>query len=115
MKKERILKSINQTGLLTYNDNAEFELHNENIGFVNITKVLDEAYDLEENVLVYINITRVGSDRLLFDEDGILTKKTDTDGVLSYYICGTNLDYTLFYNTDEILNIEMKVKMREKG
>ena len=114
MKKERILKSINQTGLLlTYNDHAEFELHNEK-GFLNITKILDESYNSEENILVYMNVMKVGSDRSIFEEDGGLTKKVDTDNILSYHICGNNLDHVLFYNTDEILDIEMKVKVREK-
>lgn len=115
-KKERFLKAYSGTGYLVYNDEAEFEIHRILNGAKkvdNITCILDEAYcpDIDSKVLVHTKIMKDG--KLLFDEDGRLEKKIDKDGILSYFICGNNLDYLLFYNTDEFLDISIRVRVRE--
>lgn len=109
----RIIKSFSGVGTLKYNDNAEYELHMDNGKVINITGILDEAYD--ENILVYIKIINILKDKIIFEEDGKLTKKKDSDGIFSYHVCGMNLDYLLFYNTDEKLDITIKVKVKDKG
>jgi hypothetical protein len=94
---------MNLLGLLDMNDDGEFELEDE-IGIVNITKLLESIHTSKE--LVYIEIMRGNS--LIFQEDGSVLKKLDKDGIMSFHICGVNLDFILFYNTGEILEITLK-------
>lgn len=94
---------INLFGLLTMNDDGEFELEDET-GIVNITKLLENIYTLKE--LVYIKIMRGSS--LIFQEDGSVLKKLDKDGIMSFHVCGANLDFILFYNAGETLEITLK-------
>lgn len=94
---------INLLGLLDMNDDGEFELEDE-IGIVNITKLLESIHTSKK--LVYIEIMRGNS--LIFQEDGSVLKKLDKDGIMSFHVCGVNLDFILFYNTGEILEITLK-------
>ncbi len=107
-----VIKSFSGAGILKYNDNADFELHIDSGQVVNITGILDEAY--AENILVYAKVVRVLEGVILFEEDGRLEKRFDSDGILSYHICGLNLDHLLFYNTDDILDITIEVKVRNR-
>jgi hypothetical protein len=95
---------INLFGLLDMNDDGEFELEDEIIGKVNITKLLESIHT--SKTLVYVEIMRGNS--LIFQEDGSVLKKKDKDGIMSFHICGANLDYILFYNTGEVLEITLK-------
>lgn len=108
----RVIKSFSDVGILKYNDNADFELHIDSGKVVNITGILDEAY--AENILVYAKIIKALESRILFEEDGKLCKKLDSDGIMSYHICGMNLDHLLFYNTDDIIDITLEVKVRNR-
>ncbi len=107
-----LIKSFSGAGILKYNDNADFELHMDGGKVVNITGILDEAYG--DNILVYAKIIKALESRIIFEEDGKLCKKLDSDGVLSYHICGMNLDHLLFYNTDDIIDITIEVKVRDR-
>ena len=90
---------MNLFGQLIYNDDAEYEIHNET-GIINLSALLEGIYNSKEKQ-VQIKICKGSS--ILFDEDGGLRKKVDEHGLLSYHICGVNLELTLFNNTDEVL------------
>lgn len=107
-----VIKSFSGAGILKYNDIADFELHMDDGKVVNITGILDEAYG--DNILVYAKVVRVLEGVILFEEDGKLCKKLDSDGIMSYHICGMNLDHLLFYNTDDIIDITLEVKVRNR-
>ena len=96
-------------GQLIYNDNAEFELEDET-GIINISNLLDGIHSAKEQI--YIRITKGSS--LLFEEDGSIIRKQDSDGILSNFVCGNNLDLLLFNNTDEVLQIVIR-KRRKYG
>ena len=100
---------MNLYGQLIYNDNAEFELEDET-GIINISNLLDGIYNAKQQA--YIRITKGSS--LLFEEDGAIIKKQDSDGIVSNFVCGNNLDLLLFNNTDEVLQIIIK-KRRKYG
>ena len=98
------------TGRLIYNDSGEFELHSEdnNNQIINITRILDKAYSPQLKSQIHIKIMK--GCRVLFDEDSILYKKIDEDGLDSYYVCGNNLDLLMFNHTDELLEITIDIK-----
>lgn len=105
---------INKTylGRLDIEDNGDFILYQEDNSVVNITNILSEIYCCgEKDSLVYLKISKGCS--TLYEEDGKIIKKIDSDGIISNFICGDNLDYCLFYNTGEIL--EITIKERSKG
>ena len=96
-------------GQLIMNDDGEFELEDET-GIINISNLLDGIHSAKEQI--YIRITKGSS--LLFEEDGSIIRKQDSDGILSNFVCGNNLDLLLFNNTDEILQIVIR-KRRKYG
>jgi hypothetical protein len=104
------LKEINLFGKFDMNDDGEYEIQDET-GIINVTQLLEGIYNTKE--MVYISVMR--GDSLLFEEDGAITKRKDQDGVLSFYVCGANLEYILFYNTGETLDITLKKRGKNKN
>lgn len=104
----KINNYINQSGALIYNEDAEFEIHSEDGSVCLLTKILNHLH--KNDALVRVVIVKNG--KLLFDEDGGLVKKKDQDGVEGYFICGANLDYLLFYNTDEHIDITIRSRLK---
>lgn len=101
---------INSIGRLEYNEDAEFELHMDNGEIINISKILDDIYSPTslKDSQVYISVMK--GEVILFNEDGALVKKKDEHGIISYHVCGENLDLCLFKNTEKILEIIVKKK-----
>lgn len=88
-------------GKLVYNDDAEFEIHDDT-GIINITQLLDGIYK-SENKLIFVEVMKANS--LLFQEDGGVCIKPDEQNVMCHYICGVNLDRIFWDNTDEYVEI----------
>ncbi len=99
------MTNINILGKLDMDDNGEFIVYIEDNQIINITNILDDIFTSQLRPQVYVKLMR-GS-VIIFEEDGQLVKNIDKDKVDSFYICGENLDYKLFYNTDEILEISI--------
>lgn len=106
--------SINKTlfGKLDMNDEGQFILECEN-ETVNITEILDNIFDSSLKPQVYIKILKNG--RLLYDEDGLITICEDKQKVESHYVCFNNLDKLLFYETGEMLEIEIIERSRGRS
>jgi len=100
--------NINILGKLDMDDNGEFIVHIEDNHTINITNILMDIFTSQLVPQVYVKLIK--NNIIVFEEDGQLVKNIDRDGVDSFYICGENLDYKLFYNTGE--NIEIIVKKR---
>lgn len=92
-------------GKLVYNDDAEFEIHNDT-GIINITKILDSIFESQLRPLVYVKVEKCG--KVLFEEDGRLTINIDKFGINCFYICGLNLDLLLLDYENEVLEITIK-------
>lgn len=99
-------------GQLIMNDDGEFELETE-YETVNISQLLDKIYSSHTKQLIYVKIIKSGN-ILLFEEDGGLFFRRDDQDLDSYFICGNNLSKLLFYNTDNNINIIIKVRDRER-
>lgn len=95
-------------GILDMDDNGEFIVHIEDNQIINITKVLEDIFTSQLVPQVYVKLIK--NNIIIFEEDGRIIKNIDKDGINSFYICGENLDYKLFYNTGE--NIEIIIKKR---
>lgn len=89
------------TGKLIYNDDGDYEIHNENKVFY-LTDALNEIYYADNN---HLSLRITCGDKLLFYEDSTIYKKTNKQGFYSYFICGADLEDTLFDNTDKIVNV----------
>lgn len=94
-------------GLLDINDFGQFILKNVDSGVINVTGILDEIYNPDSLKDSQVEVKVFKGDKLLFDEDGALVKKIDTDGINSYHICGNNLDLLLSNYTEENLAIDI--------
>jgi hypothetical protein len=103
---------INKTyrGRLDIEQNGDFILYQEDNSVVNITQMLSQFYLAER--LVYLKVSK-GS-YIEFEEDGKIFKKLDQDGIISNFICGNNLDYCLWYLTDDIVEIEIRERSKDK-
>ena len=96
-------------GLLTMNDDGQFELENET-GIINISDLLDNIFESGLKPQVYVRIMKDG--KLIFEESGGLFLNVDEQRVESFFVCGLNLSKTLFYSTDEYLDITIR---QQKG
>ena len=106
--------TINKTlfGKLDMNDEGQFILECEN-EVVNITEMLDNIFDSSLKPQVYVKIMKCG--RMLFNEDGLITISVDEQKVESHYVCFNNLDKLLFYETGEMLEIEIIERSRGRS
>jgi len=95
-------------GMLDMDDNGEFIIYIEDNQIINITNILENIFTSQLVPQVYVKLIK--NNIIIFEEDGLITKNIDKDGINSFYICGENLDYKLFYNTGE--KIEFIVKKR---
>ena len=104
------INQMNLCGRLEYNDDAEFEIDDyDSIKIINISKILESIYNSEDKC-TYVKISKGGL--IIFEEDGGLVKKIDNQGVLSFFICGVNLDLILFNNTNEIVEFTINTKRK---
>ena len=101
-------------GTLIYNDEGQFEIHNDN-EIINITEILDNIFDSQLKPLVYVKVMKGSS--TLFEEDGGIFVNTDRFGIQCFYICGLNLDSLLLNHENEFLEITIKYegKLRNNG
>lgn len=90
-------------GVLSLTEDNEFILESSD-NTINLSRILDNIHK-QDNKLVYIEIRRDG--KILYEEDGGLFLREDDQGVLSYFVCGNNLSKLLFYETENILDIEI--------
>lgn len=105
------IQTIN--GILKYNDDGQYEIHNSNRCF-NLSQLLDKIYYSDTSN--YINLCIMDGCKVLFNEDGNLYKNKDSDGIYSYFILGNNLEKTLFDNTDKKLEFTLYAEtIGEKG
>lgn len=98
-------KEINLSGKLIFNDDGEFVIQTKD-GIYNITTVLDYIY--KDASVRYIHCKIMKLAKILFNEEGLLYKRLDSDGLNSYFVCGVNLDKTLFDLVDKDLEIKIK-------
>ena len=87
-------------GMLCYNDNAEYEIHNDNqIQVFNLSSLLDRVYKTKSIIGIHI----LDGSKTLFNEKSKLYKTKDEFNIDSYFILGSNLEQILFDNTDKNL------------
>lgn len=103
--------SITYSGILKYNDSAEYELCFRNKK-INISNIIDQVYHSPNN---FIEIKIMNCCKLIFEEQGKLYMRKDQFGINCYHISGCNLDYTLFQMVDEVLDITIYAEILKQG
>ena len=101
----KIIKTIK--GTLKYNDNGHYEIHTSKEKF-NLSKLLDKIYYSPKSH--YINLCIMKGCKVIFNEEGGLYKRIDSDGIISYHILGNNLEKKLFDNTENNLEFTLYVE-----
>ncbi len=99
--KQKGVKGMIFTGKLVYNDDGNYELHNDE-GIFYLTDALNEIYYSRNN---HLSLRIANGNKLLFNEDSTIYKKINKYGIYSFYICGADLETVLFNNTDEIVDV----------
>jgi hypothetical protein len=97
------------TGKLIYDDFGLYQLILSPTNIVNISSLLDLIYHTDS----YLELKIMSGSKTLFNEQGSLIIKKDTEGIFGYHINGENLDKVLFYNTNNQLDIEIYSKALE--
>lgn len=89
------------TGILVYNDEADYEIHTDK-EIINLSAILHDVYVDERSNRLAIKIME--GCKLLFNEDGNLYYNKEPEiGVWTYHVGGEPLEQTLFNNTDKVL------------
>lgn len=99
------------SGKLIYDDNAEYQLISPT-GTVNISTFLDKVYNSNNQ---YIKIKIMNCCKLIFEEQGKLLKKLDQFGINCYHINSCNVDYTLFQEVDNDIEITIFAETIRQG
>lgn len=102
-------KTITYSGRLVYNQDAMYELHSPTEK-INISELLNKIYHADNN---YIEIKIMKQCKLIYQEQGSLLMKKDDFGIFCYHINGLNLEYFLFNNVGEDIEITMYAKELE--
>jgi len=95
---------------MTDDQTGEFEMVSEDGIGVNVSKILNDIFESSLKPQVYVRVSKGTS--LIIEEDGGLFFNTDKQKVNSYFVCGINLSKTLWDNTDQFLEIEIKERSR---
>ena len=109
------MQRVTLSGILIYNDDAEYELHGENQKIFNLSKFLEKIYYPPGSYYLHIRIMRRSEHlkdkrskkRYLFSQKGDLYLDKDESGLYSYHIDGVSLESVLFDNTHIPVDIEL--------
>lgn len=99
-------------GRLVYNDFGEYEIHNEYYrNTFCLSKFLDAVYYSDKSNYLSFKIYKNGG-KTLYNEKGNLYRRKEEDSEM-YTYCqnGSELDKILFYNTNEIVDVEIDCRL----